>query len=113
METYINLEYRHCQVTKYVLYMSNKNGLFCFVPCVFLFFSPLKLLFGSELYLAGVVAQRDQSSSVDAAESCVLHPLQPAAALPHLPVLLPRGLVQLQPSALLERRLSARYEADE
>lgn len=63
------------------------------------------------MQLAGFIPQRDQSSSADAAESCVFHPLQPAAALSDLPVVLPGGLVQLQPAALLERRLPAWYEA--
>lgn len=64
----------------------------------------------SQLQLAGVVAQWDQSPPGDAAESHVLHPLQPATAVPHLPFLLPRGLLQLQPPALLERWLPAWYE---
>lgn len=66
------------------------------------------LFFGSSgLQLAGLIAERDQSPPGDAAESCVLHPLQPTPAVPHLPLLVPRGLLQLQPAAFLERRLPA------
>lgn len=61
----------------------------------------------SQLQLAGVVTQWDQSPPGDATESHLLHPLQPAAAVPDLPVLVPRRLLQLQPAALLERRLPA------
>ena len=59
----------------------------------------------SGVQLAGVLLQRDQGSADLAAEAGAVLTLQPAPALAHLPLLLPRGLQQLQPAALLERRL--------
>ena len=59
----------------------------------------------SGVQLAGVLLQRDQGSADPAAEAGAVLALQPAPALAHLPFLLPRGLQQLQPAALLERRL--------
>lgn len=59
----------------------------------------------SGVQLAGVVLQRDQGPADPAAEAGPVPPLQPAPALPHLPLPLPCGLQQLQPPALLERRL--------
>lgn len=59
----------------------------------------------SGVQLAGVLLQRDQGSADLAAEAGAVLTLQPAPALTYLPLLLPRGLQQLQPAALLERRL--------
>lgn len=61
----------------------------------------------SGVQLAGVLLQRDQGPADPAAEAGAVPALQPAPAVAHLPVLLPRGLQQLQPAALLERRLPA------
>lgn len=59
----------------------------------------------SGVRLAGVVLQRGQGPADAAAEAGPVPALQPAAADPRLPLALPRGLEQLQPAALLERRL--------
>lgn len=55
--------------------------------------------------LAGVIDERDQGPSVHAAEAGAVRAIQPAPALACLPLPLPRGLQQLQPTALLECRL--------
>lgn len=59
--------------------------------------------------LAGVIDERDQSPSVNAAEAGAVHAIQPEPALTYLPLPLPRGLQQLQPTALLECRLPSGY----
>lgn len=67
------------------------------------------LLCSEQLQLAGVVDERDQGPSVNAAEASAVRPIQPASALPHLPLPLSRGLQQLQPTALLECWLPSGY----
>lgn len=67
------------------------------------------LLCSEQLQLAGVVDERDQGPSVNAAEASAVRPIQPAPALPHLPLPLSRGLQQLQPTALLECWLPSGY----
>lgn len=56
----------------------------------------------SGLQLAGVLVQRDSGTAHSAAEAGAIPALQPAPAQPHLPLILPSGLQQLQPAALLE-----------
>ena len=55
--------------------------------------------------LAGVVLKRGHRQPDHAAEARPAGPLQPAAAPESLPLQLPRGLQQLQPSSFLELRM--------